>query len=131
MFKDHVDHYIKTEKEHGAILGPFKDPPFPLHTSPFLTREKSNSTNRRVIVDLSWPLGKAVHDAVHPDKYLELVFLLTLPTIDDIIKGVKKFGKNCNLAKVDISRTFKHIPIDPRDLEYLGLFWGHFFIELI
>ena len=49
----HVEKYIAEEIQHGAIMGPFNSPPFPLHTSPFLTREKSNSKDRRIIVDLS------------------------------------------------------------------------------
>ena len=111
-------------------MGPFDIPPFKLHTSPFLTRDKSSSDKRRVIVDLSWPLENSVNDAVRSDSYLDTTFLLTLPTIDHVIKGVKKFGKNSCLAKIDISRAFKHIPIDPKDLQYLGLFWEAFYIEL-
>ena len=38
MFKDHIEHYLKTEIDHEAILGPFQEPPFELHTSPFLTK---------------------------------------------------------------------------------------------
>ena len=81
MFKEHVNHYIETEKKHKAILGPFDIPPFKLHTSPFLTRDKSSSDKRRVIVDLSWPLENSVNDAVDSESYLGTPFLLTLPTI--------------------------------------------------
>ena len=77
-------------------------------------------------MDLSWPLKNSVNDAVNSDSYLGTPFLLTLPTIDHIIKGVKKFGKNSFLAKIDISRAFKHISTGPKDLQYLGLFWEAF-----
>ena len=55
-FPDHVQFYLDTECKEGAMLGPFTSPPFwPwLHISPLMTREKKNSTQRRVIVDLSW-----------------------------------------------------------------------------
>ena len=59
-YPDHVTVYL--EEEHQAILGPFKHPPVDnLHTSPFITRDKPNLENRRVIIDLSWPLGESVN----------------------------------------------------------------------
>ena len=39
-FPTDVDHYIKTEQEHGALLGPFEQPPIEnLHISPFCREE--------------------------------------------------------------------------------------------
>ena len=130
QFPSHVTHYIAEEKSFNAIIGPFKDPPIQLHTSPFLTREKSNSEHRRVIVDLSWPLNNAVNTHVRSDNYMGVDFALTLPSIDSVTQAVKKFGKNCHIAKIDISRAYKHVPIDPRDIKFLGLFWEDYFIEL-
>ena len=69
-FPDHVNNYINTETKYGAILGPFDEYPFPCHVSPFLTREKPNSNNRRVILDLSFTVGQSVNDEVAKDKYL-------------------------------------------------------------
>ena len=63
----HVDKYIADKISHGAIMGPFKSPPFPIHTSPFLTREKSNTYERRIIIDLSWPIGNSVNSACKGD----------------------------------------------------------------
>ena len=57
-------------------------------------------------------------------------FALTFPTIDNVTQAVLKFGKNCHIAKIDISRAFKHVPIDPRDIKFLRLFWDAYFIEL-
>ena len=54
QYPDHVIHYLKEEVEHGAIVGPFTEPPIKnLHVSPFMTRDKSSSDHRRVIIDLS------------------------------------------------------------------------------
>ena len=91
-----------------------------MHTSPFLTRDKSSSEKKRVIVDLSWPKGQGVNSQVNPDSYAGVDFLLTLPTIDHVTRAVTKFGKNLFIAKIDISRAFKHVPIDPRDVKWLG-----------
>ena len=55
---------------------------------------------------------------------------MTLPNIDHIIEKVKKFGKGSYIAKIDVSRAFKHVPIDPKDINCLGLHWNRYFIEL-
>ena len=67
-YPDHVAVYLAEELQHQAILGPFKQPPIDkLHTSPFTTRDKPNSANRRVIIDLSWPLGESVNAGAPSD----------------------------------------------------------------
>ena len=120
--------YLQEEKNHGAILGPYETPPCQLHTSSFLSRER-NEFERRVIVDLSWPKGSSVNDATISDQYLGVNFQLTLPTIDHVTRAVTKFGKNSYIAKIDISRALKHVPIDPKDINHLGLHWDGYYIE--
>ena len=130
QFPSHVDTYLKEESEFKAILGPFKDPPIsPLHISPFLTREKQGSQNRRVIIDLSFPKGHAVNSNISKDVYLGTPFLLTLPSIDTITNKVRQLGKGSHLYKVDIARAFRHIKIDPRDYHLLGLRHENYFID--
>ena len=46
------------------MVGPFDDPPFPLHISPLMTRDKAGSEKRRTIVDLSWPKGLSANNGV-------------------------------------------------------------------
>ena len=130
QYPDHVVHYLKEEVEHGAIVGPFIDPPIKnLHVSPFMTRDKSSSDHRRVIIDLSWPIGQSVNSGVDSDKYLDTEFVLTYPSIDNITDEVLKLGKGCKIFKVDISRAFRHVPIDPGDLDLLGLYWEGYFLD--
>ena len=71
-----------------------------------------------------------MNDAVQSDTYAGVDFLLTLPTIDHITNSVKKFGRNSIIAKIDVSRSFRHVPIDPKDIDKLGLFWNDYFIDL-
>ena len=53
-FPNDIITYLGEEIQHGAIIGPFDKCPIPeCHFSPFMTRHKPNSINRRVIVDLS------------------------------------------------------------------------------
>ena len=42
----HVSNYLQEELQHEAIIGPFMEPPFPIHISPLMTRDKHK--------DLAW-----------------------------------------------------------------------------
>ena len=112
-YHDHVSHYIAEELKHGAMYGPFDEKPFPCHTSPFLTRHKPNSDNRRVIVDLSWAAGQSVNDGVAKDRYLNTYLDLNYPSVDHIVDKLKQLGDSALLFKIDISRAFRHLRIDP------------------
>ena len=129
-FQDHIKLYLQEEMNYGAILGPFRDPPMKqLHISPFMTREKADSDKRRVIIDLSFPFGHSVNDCVSSEVYLGTSVLLTLPTIDDITRKMIKLGKGSLLYKIDVSRSFRHVNIDPRDYSLLGLKLQEYFID--
>ena len=127
-YPEDIEAYLEEELKFKAILGPFQEPPLPnLHHSPFMTREKPRAPNRRVIIDLSYPKGQSVNAGVHRDTYLGTPFILTLPKIDTITSAVKKWGKGCHIYKLDISRAFRHIKLDPSDYDLLGLHhYGHY-----
>ena len=112
-----------------AIYGPFYDLDFHIHVTPLMTREKQHSTNRHTIMDLSWPKGFAVNHAIHKCKYLESYFCLQYISIDHIIEKVKNIGPGALLYKVDISRDFRHIHIDPGDTDLLGLHHKYTFLD--
>ena len=125
-----VQAYLDEEKEFGAILGPFQEAPIDnLHVSPFLTRDKPGGAHRRVIVDLSFPHGYSVNAGVQSETYLGTPFLLTLPTIDNITSKVKELGKGCHLYKIDLSRAFRHVKLDPKDYNLLGLRLNGLYID--
>ena len=84
QFPGQVQGYLDKKISHGAILGPFKDLPFKIHTSPLMTRPKQDSGKCRTILDLSWPNGASLNARVTPDVYLETYFKLTYPSIDHI-----------------------------------------------
>ena len=48
--------------------------------------------------------------------------LLTLPTIDNIAQKAKQNGKGSLLYKIDLSRAFRHVKLDPKNYNLLGLF---------
>jgi len=123
QFSSHIEHYLNTEAEHGAVIGPFVTTPIPnLHSSPMLTRPKDGSTKRRVIVDLSWPHKSSVNDAVKTDSYMGTPFTLRFPTVDDIAARIISFRGRCLLYKVDLQRAFRQLKIDPKDIRFTGLY---------
>ena len=129
-FPNDVRAYLEEEKSYNAILGPFNAPPLPnLHTSPFMTRDKPHSKNRRVIVDLSFPQGKSVNAGSAQDVYLNTPFVLKLPTIDHVVKRVKTLGRGCMIYKIDIKRAFRHVKLDPLDYDLLGLRQDGWFLD--
>ena len=122
--------YLKEQSEFNAILGPFTHPPISLlQISPFLTREKQGSQNRHVIIDLSFSKGHAINSNISKDIYLGTPFLLTLLSIDHITAKVRQLGRGSHLYKVDITRAFRHVKIDPRDYHLLGLKHKNYFID--
>ena len=129
QFQKHVDAYIKEELDHNAIYGPFHEPPFPVHISPLMTREKQNSDVRRTIVDLSWSKGASVNEFVHKCKYLDTYFTLQYPSVDHITNKLKDLGPGALLFKVNISRAFRQLRIDPGDIDLLGIVHNHLYLD--
>ena len=127
-FPNDIEAYINEELSYGALLGPFEQNPIKGgHCSPFMTRTKPNSDRRRVIVDLSWPQGASVNAGIDKSTYLTSNFDLTFPTVDDITSELKRLGRGALLYKVDVSRAFRHVKVDPGDYDLMGLHWkGHY-----
>ena len=125
-----VDAYLAEERLHDAILGPFKESPISkCHYSPFMIREKSGSNLRRVVIDLSWPRDQSVNAGIDKNSYLNSEFILQFPTVDHIISQLKKVGRDCHLFKIDVSRAFRHIKVDPGDFDLLGLHWDAHYVD--
>ena len=109
------------------MYGPFNEPPIDLHISPLMTRTKQNSDKRRTITDLSWPEGLSVNDGVK--RSLGSYFTLHYPSLDHITDALKHLGPQALLYKIDISRAFRHLIIDPGDIDLLGLKHQNYFID--
>ena len=129
QYVEHIDQYLSEELKYGAIYGPFKQLPFPVHISPLMTRPKQNTDKRRTIMDLSWPKGASINSAIHKFKYLDTYFSLSYPSIDHIVHHVKELGPGSLLYKVDISRAFRHLRIDPGDIDLLGILHQDLFLD--
>ena len=94
-----------------------------------MTREKPHSEVRRTIVDLSWPKNFSVNAGVMKDNYLGSSFVLNYPSVDYTVKKIVELGPGCLLYKVDISRAFRQLKVDPGDLALLGLKHQSYFID--
>ena len=121
-FPEHLSTYIKKEQQKGAVMGPYTKIPFstPVGISPLSTRPKKGSQDRRVILDLSFPLGKAVNDGIPKDSYLGMEAKLTFPRKDDFALRIFQLRKGCYIFKIDLSRYFRQIPLDPGDYSLIG-----------
>ena len=94
-----------------------------------MTQVKSGTTKRRAIVDLSWSHGLSVNAGVSKHKYLGTYFQLRYPSIDNIVQAVKEVGPSPLIFKVEISRAFRHLKLNPGDLDLLGLWHNKYFID--
>ena len=117
---EHVRRFVKEELQHQAIMGSFDTVPYNFHLSPLMTRAKQDSDKKRTIMDLSWPPGQSVNAGVKKDIYLNTPYSLHYPSIDNITEALVKLGPAAQVYKVDISRAFRHLRIDPADIDLLG-----------
>ena len=130
-YPEQVKAYIDEEVQWGVLVGPFDTNPIAdLHISPLMSRPKPSVDTRRVIVDLSWPKGTSVNDGVDKHEYLNSDFVLTFPTIDHLTAELAGIGRGAHIYKVDVSRTFRHLEMDPVDFDLLGLNWNDMYIYM-
>jgi hypothetical protein len=131
-YPEHVQYYLDTECQEGAMLGPFDSTPFwPwLHISPLMTRDKKNSTKRRVIVDLSWPHHASVNGGTPLETYLNEPYKLHLPTTEDLAVVIAHYGPGCGLWARDLRRAYRQWRIDPLDWPLMGIKVGeHYYVD--
>ena len=117
--------YLEKEKGYHAILGPFKEIPFPSEfcVSLLNTVSKKDSLERRAILDLSFLKGSAVNELIPKDYYLDTKVNLTFPRVDDLVEIIKIKGKCCHLFRRDLKRAYRQIPVNPGDVSLLGYYF--------
>ena len=129
-----VDAYLSTEILQGAVIGPFASNPFSsdIATSPLNSVPKVDSSERRIILDLSWPPGTSVNDGISSHSYLGQDFDLYYPTVDLIASKVNTYGRGCLLFKRDLKRAYRQFPVGPGDYNLLGYCWhGNFYFDTV
>ena len=117
------------ELAYGAIHGPYHEKPFPIHVSPLMVRDKPNSNKKRTIMNLSWLKGSTVNHGVSKNMYLDTYFTLHYPSLDHITEAIRDLNPHALLYKIDISRAFRHLRIDPGDLYLLGFYHNNYYFD--
>ena len=124
-FKKEVGEYFRKEVQSQAMLGPFKLPPIPnLCYSPLMSVPKEG-TKRRIIVDFSFPPGKAINDGIPRSTYLEFEAEFSLPTVMSMVSRLNDLGRGCLLFKRDLKGAFRQFNTDPGDYMLTGLCWNN------
>ena len=120
-YSDEVSSFISDEMAFDALLGHFKRKPHPLFTwSPLMTRPKGSG--HRIILHLSYGEGLA-NKATDKDAFDGRPFKLKLPSLDELLPILEELGPDAHLWKIDISRAFRNVRIDPQDAIHLGIMW--------
>ena len=108
-------------------MGPFDTIDYnDFHCSPLLTRPKDGN-NRRVILNLSFPAGASLNDAVTRDISDDRPFTLKFPSVDDILESIRAVQGTAMLAKIDVARALRNLCVDPVDAFKFGIKWGNRF----
>ena len=135
--RDHavfVSGYLERECRLGRMAGPFLTNPFPvpMMVSPINTVPKDDPSERRVIVDLSWPPGRSVNFGISKEFYLDTLIDLRYASVEDVCKMVMEVGRGACIYKRDLRHAYRQLPIDPGDYRYLGYYWeGHYYHDTV
>ena len=128
MHTSQVNEYLKTELHYKSVIGPFKANPFvqDIGISPLNTRDKKDSTEKRIILDLSFPEGSAVNDGIDITIYLGVKVDWDLPTVDTLANIMVTKGVGSLLFKRDLKCYYRQIFVDPGDIPKLGYQFDNF-----
>lgn len=126
-----IEVFIQKEIRLGGLLGPFTAPPFTPWTNcaPLMTAPKKDSLARRVILDLSFPVGQGTNAGITKNCLEGKMTNYTLPSIHDLITYITNLGPGAFLWKTDLSRAYRQLRSDPCDtpllcFKYKGLYFA-------
>ena len=129
--RDHPEEiktYLEKEIKHGSIIGPFSKNPFGKHArfSPLDTRPKKESSELRVILNLSHPFhGNSVNSSIDKNTYVNNEKMeLKYPTVDDLAEIIRRKGKHARIFKRDLSRAYRQLFMSPESVHLLGYFFN-------
>ena len=129
----HIDKYIQKELQYNALLGPFEEYPFTpwYQVSPMMTRDKHESNDKRIIVDLSFPEGRGVNSGIKKGWYQGEQVHFSLPSITDLAQLVVDEGTGCYMWSIDLARAYRQIRTCPLSTPLLGITHkGKFYIDV-
>ena len=129
-FHNEVNEYFEIGVQSQELLGPFEQAPISkLCYSPIMSVPKEYS-KRRIVVDFSFPAGKAINDGISATTYLDFIVEFSLPSVKSMVSRLNDLGTGCLLFKRDLKAAFRQFWIDPGDYKFTGLCWnGKTFID--
>ena len=123
-FGKDVSEYLSKNVHSKFILGPFNCSPIQdLCYSPLMTVPKEED-KRRIVVDFSFPPGKAINDGIPKTTYLEFEVEFSLPSVNSMVSRLNDLGIGCLMFKRDLKGAFRQFGTDPGDYRFNGLKWG-------
>ena len=102
------------EVKDKRFAGPFEEVPFEYFIqSPVGLVPKDNGTKTRLIFHLSYPRqgNKSVNAGIPHDKCTVMY-----PNFDQVVLMCIKAGKGCSMAKSDMSRAFRNVPLKKKSM---------------
>ena len=75
---------------------------------------------KRIIVDLSFPLGRTVNAGILRGHYQGVQCTFTLPNILDLAKQIVSTGQNSYIRTVDLSRADRQLRTCPLSVPLIG-----------
>ena len=129
----HIRAYIEKELRLGGLIGPFSEPPFLpwTHTAPLMTAPKRDSTDRRIIVDHTYPEGFGVNSGVTKNVLDGRLYPYSLPSVQDLVGKIRELGPRSYIWKADLARAYHQLRADPVDIPLLGFYFeGSYYAEL-
>lgn len=116
-YPHHIQKFLEKELSEKAMLGPLPAHPFPTaaHVNPLMTHPKADPSQRRIIVDLSYPEGQGPNSYVLKNHVFGTYIEHNLPTIDHALAKAREMDMNVSLAVIDIERAYRNFRIDPID----------------
>ena len=109
--------YLKKECALGRVLGPFKKGCLEVPVNRFGVIPKPHQPGkRRLIVDISEPMGENVNEGVNPT-----LCSLSYKTVDDAVRVILYEGRGTVLDKLDLESVYRVVPVSPEDRSLLGM----------
>ena len=109
---------VMTEVEAGRYAGPFTDPPFKhFIQSPIGLVPKDKGRKTRLIFHLSYPRDgryESINQGI-PNDFCSVKY----PSFDRAIKLCMKVGQKGKIAKSDMERAFRNVPLFPGDFKIM------------
>lgn len=113
-----ITDYLEKEVTAGRVVSGVEQ--LPLQISRFGAIPKSGEPGSwRLIVDLSYPQGRSVNHSISKD-----LSSIQYATIDQAVAGIMRLGPGAELAKVDVERAYRNVPVHQEDRWLLGMEWN-------